>query len=164
MQTPQPPAAGQHGVGSKTSSNLDPANYRNLGKRLHLDFQFPVSPASCQPCHAAPGFWAAGGGPSCAAPTYLCGKQLKVLGVHALVETAVLYIHQEAVGARGQTPGIQGRGRKSQQIRPPLLSPIPKLQPRRQTAGIQPHPQASYLSWTYLDGGLEFRGPQPTPD
>lgn len=102
----------------------------------------------------------AAGGPGCAAPTHLCGEQLQILRVHAFVETAVVYIHQEAVGAEGKPQGDQVGERESTDQ---TSSPILKFQPRRHTAGIQPPPCTCHLSRTYLNEDWNSEGINPLP-
>lgn len=94
----------------------------------------------------------AAGGPSGAAPTHLRGEQLQVLGLHALVETAVLYVHQEAAGARGQAPGR--RGKERQKVRADLLSyPFLALSSSPGgRVGIQSPPHVTSLGLTWMRG------------
>lgn len=116
-------------------------------------------PSPCLALHLqGPG---AAGRHSCAARTHLCGEQLKIRRVHALVETAVLQIHQEAAGTRGQAPGRPGQGEKESTDQTPLLPLSSSLGGRQ--LGFSPFlGRATSLGLTWM-GALEFRCPQPTP-
>lgn len=96
---------------------------------------------------------AAGGAPSCDAPTHLCGKQLKVLGVHALVETAVLYIHQEAVVHVGRPREYKVGGETVNRSDLFSYPPFPSSNLEGRQLGFSPALRPATSLGLYLDGG-----------